>query len=202
MTAYRPLVLVSGVINELPPGDGVIGGELTAGSGLTGGGIVQDGSRIDVNLATNASGLIFVDGALGIDGYAQASGLAALRLANNAYQLAASSPFPSAEGSVGFLGGVVSLSTAGIQLDTFASGDYSTVKYSIQAKRGKETHATDIKLVHDNVTTYSTEYGTVYTSGVLAAYSGILTGGQIELNAYPNSAANTQFRIVRYAQAY
>lgn len=202
MAAYRPLVLVSGVINELPPGDGVIGGELTAGSGLAGGGIVQPGTRLDIDLAANPSGLIFVNEALGIDGVAQASGLAALRLADQAYQLAASSPFPSSEGSTGFLNNVISLSTAGTQLDTFASGDYSTVKYSIQAKRGKEVHATDIKLVHDNVNTYSTEYGTVYTSGVLATYSGILTGGQIELNAYPNSAASTQFRIVRYAQAY
>jgi hypothetical protein len=124
MAVFRPLVLVSGVINQLPPGDGVIGGEVTAGSGLSGGGVVQPGTVIDVQLAASPSGLIFADGALGIDGKAQASGNAALTLANSAYQLASNSPFPSAQGSVGFLSNVESLSVVGVQLDTFASGTF------------------------------------------------------------------------------
>jgi len=202
MATYRPLVLVSGVINQLPPGDGVIGGEITAGSGLSGGGIIQAGSRIDVDLAATPSGLIFADGKLGINGEAQASGNAALALANNAYQLAANSPFPSTEGSVGFLTNVESLSTVGVQLDTFASGTYNTAKYSVQAKRGNEIHSTEIKLVHNNTTVFTSEYGTVYSSGVLATYSGEINGAQIDLNAYPNASASTVFRIIRSAQAY
>ena len=202
MATYRPLVLVSGVINQLPPGDGVIGGEITAGSGLSGGGLVQPGSRIDVDLAATPSGLIFAGGKLGIDGEAQASGNAALALANNAYQLAANSPFPSTEGSVGFLTNVESLSTVGVQLDTFASGTYNTAKYSVQAKRGNEIHSTEIKLVHNNTTVYTSEYGTVYSSGLLATYSGEINGAQIDLNAYPNASASTVFRIIRSAQAY
>ena len=202
MATYRPLVLVSGVINQLPPGDGVIGGEITAGSGLSGGGIIQAGSRIDVDLAATPSGLIFADGKLGINGEAQASGNAALALANNAYQLAANSPFPSTEGSVGFLTNVESLSTVGVQLDTFASGTYNTAKYSVQAKRGNEVHSTEIKLVHNNTTVFTSEYGTVYSSGVLATYSGEINGAQIDLNAYPNASASTVFRIIRSAQAY
>lgn len=202
MASYRPLVLISGVINQLPPNDGVIGGELTAGSGLSGGGIVQAGSRIDVDLAPNPSGLIFVNGALGIDGHAQASGNAALFLANQAYQYAVNSPFPSTEGSVGFLDNKTSLSTTGLQLDTFASGTYNTVIYSVQAKRGNEVHSSEVKLVHNNTAVYTSEYGTVYSSGLLATYSGAVTGGQIEFNAFSNTSDNTQFRIVRYAQAF
>lgn len=202
MATYRPLVLVSGVINQLPPGDGVIGGEITAGSGLSGGGLVQTGSRIDVELAATPSGLVFAGGKLGIDGEAQASGNAALILANTAYQLAASSPFPSTQGSVGFLDNVESISTVGVQLDTFASGTYNTANYSVQAKRGNEIHSTEFKLIHNNTTIYTAEYGTVYSSGVLAAYSGEVNGGQINLNAYPNAAASTVFRIIRSAQAY
>ena len=201
MAVYQPLVLISGVINQLPPGEGVAGGELTAGSGLSGGGVVQPGTRVDVNLAPNPSGLIFVNGALGIDGKAQASGNAALSLAALAYQTALNANFPATEGSAGFLDNVDSFSTVGVQLDTFADTSFSTVTYSVQAKRGSEVHSTEIKLVHDTNTVYQAEYGTVYTSGVLAAYSGILTGGQLELNAYPNSAASTQYRIVRFAQA-
>lgn len=202
MASYRPLVLISGVINQLPPNDGVIGGELTAGSGLSGGGIIQAGSRIDVDLAPNPSGLIFVNGALGIDGHAQASGNAALFLANQAYQYAVNSPFPSTEGSVGFLDNKTSLSTTGLQLDTFASGTYNTVIYSVQAKRGNEVHSSEVKLVHNNTAVYTSEYGTVYSSGLLATYSGAVTGGQIEFNAFSNTSDTTRFRIVRYAQAF
>ena len=202
MASYRPLVLVSGVINQLPPGAGVIGGELTAGSGLSGGGVVETGARIDINLAASPSGLIFVNGALGIDGHAQASGNAALSLASLAYQYAVNSPFPTTEGSVGFLDQKTSLSTAGLQLDTFPSGDYSTVVYSVQAKRGNEVHSSEVKLVQNGATVYTSEYGTVYSSGLLATYSGAITGGQIEFNAFANVGTNTSFRVLRSAQAF
>lgn len=91
MTARRPLVLVSGFTSELPDGDSVIGisaGNVTAGSGLAGGGDVSTNIRLDVELVANPSGLIWVqtgDSAqLGIDGSAQASGTAALSVATRA----------------------------------------------------------------------------------------------------------------------
>ena len=92
MADRRPLVLISGVFSELPAGDTAIGasaGTLTAGSGVAGGGAL-DGStrRLDIALATNASGLIIVgDGdsaTLGFDGSHVASGSAALALAGEA----------------------------------------------------------------------------------------------------------------------
>lgn len=203
MATYRPLVLVSGVINQLPPGDGVIGGELTAGSGLSGGGLVQEGSRLDIYLSAQPSGLLIDNNnRLGIDGKAQASGNAALVRAEQAYQLAANSPFPTTEGSVGFLDNVESLSTVGVQLDTFGSGTYSSAIYTVQAKRGNEVHSTNIKLVHNNTTAFTSEYATVYSSGLLATYSGAIDGGQVELDAYSNTADSTVFRVIRYAQAY
>jgi hypothetical protein len=202
MAVFRPLVLVSGVINQLPPGDGVIGGEVTAGSGLSGGGVVQPGTVIDVQLAASPSGLIFADGALGIDGKAQASGNAALTLANSAYQLASNSPFPSAQGSVGFLSNVESLSVVGVQLDTFASGTYGSAVYQVQAKRGNEVQSDELKLLHNNLVVSLSGYNPVYTSGVLAVYSGELSGGQVQLNAFSNTADSTTFRLIRFAQAY
>ena len=89
MASRRPLVIVSGQFSELPAGDTVLGtsaGTLAAGSGLSGGGALTGSTvTLDVSLATNASGLIFVGDALGIDGVvqtvasaAQASGNAAL----------------------------------------------------------------------------------------------------------------------------
>ena len=89
MASRRPLILLSGQLSELPAGDTVLGasaGTLAAGSGLSGGGALTGSTvTLDVSLATNASGLIFVGDALGIDGVvqtvasaAQASGNAAL----------------------------------------------------------------------------------------------------------------------------
>ena len=91
MAVRRPLVLVSGNQSELPDGDsvlGVVAGILTAGSGLAGGGDVSTDIRLDVELAPNPSGLIWVDSGdsaqLGFDGSAQASGTAALSVATAA----------------------------------------------------------------------------------------------------------------------
>jgi hypothetical protein len=95
MASRRPLVIVSGQFSELPAGDTVLGtsaGTLAAGSGLSGGGALTGSTvTLDVSLATNASGLIFVGDALGIDGVvqtvasaAQASGNAALIVGSTA----------------------------------------------------------------------------------------------------------------------
>lgn len=82
MATRKPLVVVSGLLSELPPNDtveGVLVGTLTAGSGLSGGGSLSTDQRVDVSLAPNPSGLIFVGDSLGIDGAALAgvSGLQA-----------------------------------------------------------------------------------------------------------------------------
>ena len=89
MAEKLPLVYIDGALSQLPPGDQVEGGELgnlIAGSGLVGGGDLQTGSkRLDVALAPNPSGLIFVGDTVGMDGadlvaadVALASGNAAL----------------------------------------------------------------------------------------------------------------------------
>jgi hypothetical protein len=95
MASRRPLVVVSGVTSELPQGDTVVGasaGTLVAGSGLSGGGAFTGGTvTVDVSLAPNPSGIIFVGDALGLDGVTQtvaetalSSGNAALGLADTA----------------------------------------------------------------------------------------------------------------------
>jgi hypothetical protein len=82
MAEKLPLVYVDGGLSQLPPGDFIDGvqlGTLTAGSGLVGGGDLNTGNkRLDVGLAPNASGVIFVGDAIGLDGVAQAAATAAL----------------------------------------------------------------------------------------------------------------------------
>jgi hypothetical protein len=72
----------------LPDGDSVIGvsaGSVTAGSGLDGGGDVSTNIRLDVRLAPNPSGIIYVgsgdSATFGLDGSAQASGNAGIAAA-------------------------------------------------------------------------------------------------------------------------
>ena len=95
MATRRPLVLNDGLVSELLDGDTVRAGtsttEVVAGSGLTGGGSVSTNPELDLALAPNPSGIIYVGDALGIDGaagvtadIALASGSAAAVLASDA----------------------------------------------------------------------------------------------------------------------
>ena len=93
MVARRPVVSISGLRTELPPGDTLIGaspGTLIAGSGLddSGGGNLGEDVEIDVSIAPNPSGLIFVGNKLGDDGVALRLGEAALASGNQAIGLA------------------------------------------------------------------------------------------------------------------
>lgn len=93
MVARRPLVSVSGLRTELPPGDTIVGGSpgsLTAGSGLDdgGGGNLGENVEVDVSTAPSPSGLIIVDNKLGDDGVALRLAETALASGNQAIELA------------------------------------------------------------------------------------------------------------------
>lgn len=115
MVSRRPLVLASGLLSELPPGDTVVGadvtvGTLTAGSGLSGGGNLSSNQRVDVSLVANPSGIIFVGNQLGLDGAAQRTADTALSSGNAALSL----------GSIALASGNAGLSLASTAL---ASGN-------------------------------------------------------------------------------
>lgn len=101
MVARRPLVNISGQTTELPPSDSVIGGSvgsLTAGSGLSGGGSLANSVSVNVSLAPNPSGLIFVGGKLGVDGAPRSTASTALASGNFAL---ATAPVAIASGIAG-----------------------------------------------------------------------------------------------------
>lgn len=72
MTQRSPIVIVNGRLSELQPGDSIAGsvlGNVTAGSGLVGGGDLNTGSkRLDVALADAPSGIVFAGNSLASDG--------------------------------------------------------------------------------------------------------------------------------------
>lgn len=88
MVARRPLVLISGLLSELPSGDLALAGtsslEVTAGSGLTGGGFISSAPTYNIRLAAQSSGLIFADDALALDGVALARASVAEASGNDA----------------------------------------------------------------------------------------------------------------------
>ena len=93
MVARRPVVSVSGLRTELPPGDTITGGSpgtLIAGSGLDdgGGGNLGGDVEVDVSTAPSPSGLIIVDNKLGDDGVALRLAETALASGNQAIELA------------------------------------------------------------------------------------------------------------------
>lgn len=124
MVSRRPLVLASGLLSELPPGDTVVGadvtvGTLTAGSGLSGGGNLSSNQRVDVSLVANPSGIIFVGNQLGLDGAAQRTADTALSSGNAALSL----------GSTALASGNAGLSLASTAL---ASGNAALARTLIQ----------------------------------------------------------------------
>jgi trimeric autotransporter adhesin len=90
MVQRRPLVLVSGAPSQLPPGDTLLVpsgtySDIVAGSGLVGGGSIANNIRLDVALASAASGLVFTsDNKLSLDGYAEVTANAAIASGNAA----------------------------------------------------------------------------------------------------------------------
>lgn len=88
MVARRPLVLISGLLSELPSGDLALAGtsslEVTAGSGLEGGGFISSAPTYNIRLAAQPSGLIFANDALALDGVALARATVAEASGDNA----------------------------------------------------------------------------------------------------------------------
>ena len=93
MVVRRPVVSVSGLRTELPPGDTIVGaspGNIVSGSGVAVDGAGNLGAivELDVAIAPNPSGLIIVGNKLANDGSALRTGQTALASGNQALEIA------------------------------------------------------------------------------------------------------------------
>jgi hypothetical protein len=91
MVLRRPVVSVSGLRTELPPGDTIVGaspGNIVSGSGVAvdGAGNLGEVVELDVAIAPNPSGLIIVSNKLANDGSALRTGQTALASGNQALE--------------------------------------------------------------------------------------------------------------------
>ena len=88
-----------------------------------------------------------------------------------------------------------------IEVDSFPSASYSTVKYIVQVKsNGVNLHSTELLCIQDGVSTYLTEYATLISGAPLGTFSINLAGGRMILNFNPDNPLNhiLIFKVVRY----
>ena len=190
MVQRRPLVLVSGALSQLPPGDTLLVpsgtySDIVAGSGLVGGGSIANNIRLDVALASAASGLVFTsDNKLSLDGYAEVTANAAIASGNAALVDVQAA---QASGNAALLISVEALASgnaallanlSGIQLST-AAIQKSTVAYA--SGQAALTRAASVMGANLNAIA-SGEYA--YGSGVAANQDSVeaLSSGNAALN--------------------
>ena len=72
---------------------------------------------------------------------------------------------------------------------------YRSVEYTIQATEGTNFHVTKILAIHDGSSTYSSEYGTVFSNSSVATFDTDISGGNLRLLATGASASQTDYVI-------
>ena len=216
MTIRKPLVIVSGVFSELRPGDTVEGvvltTSLTAGSGLSGGGSLSTDQRVDISLASNPSGLIFVGTKLGIDGSALISGNAALVSAATAQASGNAALVSAATAQASGNAALVSAATAQASGNAALSGLGSYLPKSGGTLTGFVTFASGQVYPQIPANSQTTGYTFVVgdagkhisiTTGGVTVPSGIFAVGDV-VSVYNNSGSNqtiTQGTSVTLRQA-
>lgn len=76
-------------------------------------------------------------------------------------------------------------------IDTFALADYRSGKYLISVTSGSAYQVTELVVLHDGTSAYTTEYATLVSGSTLAQFSANVLSGNIRLNATPSSASTT-----------
>lgn len=88
-------------------------------------------------------------------------------------------------------------STSEVSIDIFSSTTYRSAKYQVQITRGSEYQITEIFIVHDDVSSYGTEYATVKTGSILSSFSTDILSGNVRLLATPATSSSTTFKLIR-----
>lgn len=80
--------------------------------------------------------------------------------------------------------------------DSFNALENRTAKYLVQMSTATDFHVTEILLVHDGTTTYTSEYGTIITGISLGTFSSRILNGQVEL-LVTTTQINTSVKLQR-----
>ena len=86
----------------------------------------------------------------------------------------------------------LSTTTADQPVASFLKADYRTAKYLVQMSHASAGyHATEILVLHNGTTAYTTEYATIYSSASLGTVDAIVNGSNIELVVTPANTNTT-----------
>lgn len=76
-------------------------------------------------------------------------------------------------------------SNAAMVADSFNKVAYRTAKYLVSITSNAQFHSSEVLVMHDGTTAYSTEYGTIYSNNSLGVISANLNNANVELIVTP-----------------
>lgn len=85
-------------------------------------------------------------------------------------------------------------------IDTFATTDYRSCKYTVQATDtvSSEYQIVEVLLIHDGTTAYITTYGIIHTgASEIVSFDADVNAGNVRLLATGASANSTQYKVTR-----
>lgn len=86
----------------------------------------------------------------------------------------------------------LSTTTADQPVATFAKADYRTAKFLVQMSHSSAGyHATEVLLIHNGTTVYTTEYATIYTIASLGTIDAQINSNNVELLVTPANTNTT-----------
>lgn len=89
--------------------------------------------------------------------------------------------------------------TGQVNLDTWDSATYRTVRYLIQIVDGTNIHVTEMTLFHDGTDIFKNEYGVSTSDGELGTFDATLNLGTVTLKFTPTGATAMTIKVVRTA---
>lgn len=87
-------------------------------------------------------------------------------------------------------------STSPAIIMSISASTYRSVQYQVQVTEGTNYNMTSINLLHDDTTTYMSEYGTINQPIGVATFSSDISGGSLRLIGYPAFASTTTFKVI------
>ena len=90
-------------------------------------------------------------------------------------------------------------STSQAVVMSISASTFRSVQYQVQVTQGTNYNMTTINIIHDDTTTYMTEYGTINQPIGIATFSSDISDGSLRLLGFPASSSSTTFKIIRTA---
>lgn len=92
-------------------------------------------------------------------------------------------------------------STNAENLVTFAKATYRSAILRVQATQGSNYHTSTFVVIHDNTTTYDTEFATVRSGSSLFSITSDISGNNVRIRTTAGNASTTYKFSIEYVEA-